>query len=68
MTLRNEIDEALRLLEEARPFVEAKSCHYDWCESGDPSPSGEPPHPACQQQRQWIHDVDALRIRVREIE
>lgn len=67
MTLRDEIDEALQLLDEARPFVEAKSCHHGWCERGNPSPTGEAPHPACQHQRQWVRDVDALGERVHEI-
>jgi hypothetical protein len=32
--------------------------------STSPHPPGEDLHPACQSQRQWVHDFDALSYRV----
>lgn len=64
MTLRQDINQALSLLAEAQPFVEAKSCHYPWCVNGEEPPPGQDAHPACAMQRQWVADVEALRAHV----
>lgn len=62
--------EMRELLEEARPLMESKCCHFDWCIErrgivSDNETEGfeeivEGMHPGCAPYRKWLDRWDAL--------
>ena len=62
--------EAMALLDEARPMMESKCCHYGWCIQrtgiiSDDLAEGfseivDGMHPGCAPYRQWLDRVDKL--------
>ena len=62
--------EMLSLLEEARPMMEAKCCHFEWCIErrgivSDNQAEGfreviEGMHPGCAPYRQWLDRYEAV--------
>lgn len=62
--------EMLGLLEEARPLMVAKCCHFDWCVERSGIVTEDPAagfheiqdgmHPGCVRYRQWLDRLDDL--------
>jgi len=64
------MDEILQLLVLARPMMETKCCHYDWCVERRGVVSDVPAdgwheiedgmHPGCAPYRRWLDRCDVL--------
>lgn len=66
----NREEEMIELLQEARPLMESKCCHFDWCierrgiEGADEQEGftdiEDGMHPGCAPYRYWLDRCDAV--------